>query len=77
VPFGDQIKEPGGLGRLPRDRLPALARLGLSGRQRGAAAGGDRALLEDPGAEPGQVWLVSNALLMHIQCRCSASTVQL
>ena len=56
-PFGDQIKEPGGLGRLPRDRLPALARAGRSRRRggaRGAAAGGDRAFLEDPGAEPGQ-----------------------
>ena len=26
---------------------------------------------------PPQVWLVSNALQMHIQCRCSASAVQL
>ena len=57
VPFGDQIQEPGGLGRLPRDRLLALARPGRSRRQGGAggaAAGSDRALLEHPGAEPGQ-----------------------
>ena len=56
VPFGDQGKEPGGLGRLPRDR----PRPGPAGPRRrrggagGAAAGGDRAFLEDPGAEPGQ-----------------------
>ena len=54
MPFGDQAKEPGGLGRLPRDRPPALARPGRGRRRGGAAAGGDRAFLEDPGAEPGQ-----------------------
>ena len=57
VPFGDQRKEPGGLGRLPRDRPLALAWPGRSRRRGGAggaAAGGDRALLEHPGAEPGQ-----------------------
>src|SRR5207344_2951063 len=43
-----QGQEPGGLGHLPR---------GWRGRRprcRGAAAGGDRALLQHPGAEPGQ-----------------------
>ena len=43
MPFGDQIQEPGRLGRLPRVR-----------RGRRPAAGGDRALGQDPGAEPGQ-----------------------
>jgi hypothetical protein len=43
VPFGDQIQEPGRLGRLPRVR-----------RGRRPAAGGDRALGQDPGAERGQ-----------------------
>ena len=48
MPFGDQIQEPGGLGRLPRVRCGGRPEL------RGAAAGGDRALVEHPGAEPGQ-----------------------
>ena len=43
VPFGDQVQEPGRLGRLPRMR-----------RGRRPAAGGGRALGQDPGAEPGQ-----------------------
>ena len=43
MPFGDQIQEPGGLGRLPRRRY--------GGRP---TAGGDRAFLEHPGAEAGQ-----------------------
>ena len=57
MPFGHQIQEPGGLGRLPRVRPPPPARAGGSGRRGragGAAAGGDRAFLEHPGAEPGQ-----------------------
>ena len=56
VPFGGQVQEPGGLGRLPRDRPPPPARAGPGRRRRGAgaAAGGDRALLQHPGAEPGQ-----------------------
>ncbi len=56
MPFGDQIQEPGGLGRLPRVPPPPPARPGGSrrrGRAGGAAAGGDRAFLEHPGAEPG------------------------
>ena len=48
MPFGDQIQEAGGLGRLPRVRCGDRPEL------RGAAAGGDRALLEHPGAEAGQ-----------------------
>ena len=56
VPFGGHVQEPGGLGRLPRDRPPPPARAGPGRRRRGAgaAAGGDRALLQHPGAEPGQ-----------------------
>src|SRR6266566_106625 len=48
MPFGDQIQEPGGLGRLPRVRCGGRPELP------GPAAGGDRALVEHPGAEPGQ-----------------------
>jgi hypothetical protein len=48
VPFGGQGQEPGGLGRLPR------VRRGRRPRYRDAAAGGDRAFLQHPGAEPGQ-----------------------
>ena len=55
MPFGDQIQEPGGLGRLPRDRPPPRpGRAGPAAGPGGAAAGGDRALLQHPGAEPGQ-----------------------
>jgi len=48
VPFGSQIQEPGRLGRLPR------VRRGRRPEPEGTAAGGDRAFLQDPGAEPGQ-----------------------
>ena len=48
MPFGDQIQEPGGLGRFPRVRCGGRPDRG------GAAAGGDRALRQHPGAEPGQ-----------------------
>ena len=48
MPFGHQIQEPGGLGRLPRMRY------GGRPERRSAAGGGDRAFLEHPGAEAGQ-----------------------
>ena len=56
VPFGDQGKEPGGLGRLPRDRPPRPGRAGAAaGGAGGAAAGGDRAFARAPrrGTRPG------------------------
>ena len=53
VPFGDQGKEPGRSWSPSAGPSPARARPG-PGRWRGAAAGGDRAFLEHPGAEPGQ-----------------------
>jgi hypothetical protein len=56
IPFGHQIQEAGGIGRLPGDRPPPPARPGRRRRRgrAGAATGGDRAFLQDPGAEPGQ-----------------------
>ena len=52
MPFGHQDQE---AGRLARPRDPGRVRRGRRPGPGGlAAAGGDRALLQDPGAEPGQ-----------------------
>ena len=62
--------------------LPAL-KPPLQWLQSMCAMNGSPACIRFPGhllsmpLSPPQVWLVSNALLMHIQCRCSASAVQL
>ena len=62
MPFGDQGQEPGGLGPAAGTAPPRRggSRLGFGdgpggrGRAGGAAAGGDRAFLQHPGAEPVQ-----------------------